>query len=94
MIAAALATEPRVLLLDEPAAGAGSAEVAALGELVGALRESGLAILLVDHNLRLIRGVADRVTVLAAGRPIASGTLDEVVGEDAVLRAYLGGRRL
>lgn len=94
MIAAALATEPRVLLLDEPAAGAGSAEVTALGELIGALRESGLAILLVDHNLRLVRGVADRVTVLAAGSPIASGTLDEVVGEDAVLRAYLGGRQL
>jgi branched-chain amino acid transport system ATP-binding protein/branched-chain amino acid transport system permease protein len=94
MIAAALATAPRVLFLDEPAAGASRVEVSALADLIAVLRESGLAILLVDHNLRLVRGVADHVTVLAAGRAIASGTLDEVVGDEAVLRAYLGGRPL
>lgn len=94
MIAAALATRPRILLLDEPAAGAGRAEVDLLAELVGTLRASGLAILLVDHNLRLVRRVADRVTVLEAGRAIATGTLEEVVENEAVLRAYLGARRV
>lgn len=91
MIAAALATCPRILFLDEPAAGGGRAEVSALADLIANLRESGLAILLVDHDLRLVRGVADHVTVLAAGREIASGTLDEVVADEAVMRAYLGG---
>jgi branched-chain amino acid transport system permease protein len=94
MIAAALATQPRVLLLDEPAAGASRTEVDLLAELVGALRASGLAILLVDHNLRLVRRVADRVTVLEAGRAIASGALEDVVENEAVLRAYLGGHRV
>lgn len=94
MIAATLATGPRVLLLDEPAAGASRAEVDQLAELVLELRSSGLAILLVDHNLRLVRKVADRVTVLATGRTIATGTLDEVTEDEAVLIAYLGGRRI
>mgnify|MGYP003288222361 CR=1 FL=1 len=94
MIAAALATQPRVLLLDEPTAGAGLAEVELLAELVRALRSSGLTIVLVEHNLRLVRRVAERVTVLEAGRTIASGTVDEVAENEAVLSAYLGGRRL
>jgi branched-chain amino acid transport system permease protein len=94
MIAAALATGPRVVLLDEPAAGAGREEVTALADLIGTLRESGLAILLVEHNLRLVRGVADRVTVLAAGRLIATGPPDEVVAEEAVLRSYVGRSRI
>jgi branched-chain amino acid transport system permease protein len=94
MIAAALATRPRVLLLDEPAAGASRGEVDVLADLIERLRASGLTILLVDHNLRLVRAVADRVTVLAAGRAIATGTLEEVVRDEAVLRAYLGGRRI
>jgi branched-chain amino acid transport system permease protein len=94
MIAAALATEPRILLLDEPAAGAGRAELDVLADLIERLRASGLTILLVDHNLRLVRAVADRATVLAAGRAIATGTLEEVVRDEAVLRAYLGGRRI
>jgi branched-chain amino acid transport system permease protein len=94
MIAAALVTQPRVLLLDEPSAGAGLAEVELLAELVRALRSSGLTIVLVEHNLRLVRRVAERVTVLEAGRTIASGTVDEVAENEAVLSAYLGGRRL
>lgn len=94
MIAAALATRPRVLLLDEPTAGADLAEVDLLADVVRALRSSGLTIVLVEHNLRLVRRVADRVTVLEAGRTIARGTIDEVAENEAVLSAYLGGRRL
>ena len=92
MIAAALATRPRVLLLDEPAAGASREEVDALAGLIGSLRRSGLAVLLVEHNLRLVRRVADRVTMLDAGRAVVSGPLEEVLASDAVLRSYLGRR--
>jgi ABC-type branched-subunit amino acid transport system ATPase component len=92
MIATALATQPRALLLDEPAAGAGPAELDLLADLVTRLRASGLAILLVEHNLRLVRHVADQVTVLVAGRAIAAGTVEDVLTSDAVLKAYLGGR--
>jgi ABC-type branched-subunit amino acid transport system ATPase component len=94
MIAAALATQSRVLLLDEPAAGGSRAEVDLLADLILELRASGLTILLVDHNLRLVRKVADTVTVLAAGRAIATGTLDEVTEDEAVLTAYVGARRI
>jgi ABC-type branched-subunit amino acid transport system ATPase component len=61
---------------------------------VRALRSSGLTIVLVEHNLRLVSKVADRVTVLEAGRTLASGTIDEVTENEAVLSAYLGGGRL
>jgi branched-chain amino acid transport system permease protein len=93
MIAAALATQPRVLLLDEPTAGASLAEVDILADIVRALRSSGLTIVLVEHNLRLVSRVADRVTVLEAGRTIATGTIAEVAENEAVLSAYLGGGR-
>ena len=94
MIAAALATRPRVLLLDEPSAGAARAEVEFLAELLGRLRESGLTIVLVEHNLRLVRRVADEVAVLEAGRVIAHGSVDDILEDPAVHRAYLGGRRI
>jgi ABC-type branched-subunit amino acid transport system ATPase component/ABC-type branched-subunit amino acid transport system permease subunit len=93
MIAAALATQPRVLLLDEPTAGASLAEVDILADIVRALRSSDLTIVLVEHNLRLVSRVADRVTVLEAGRTIATGTIAEVAENEAVLSAYLGGGR-
>ena len=93
MIATALAAEPRVLLLDEPSAGADRGEVDVLADLVGNLRESGFTVVLVEHNLRLVRRVADRVTVLAAGRSIAEGSVAEVAEDEAVLQAYLGGHR-
>jgi branched-chain amino acid transport system permease protein len=94
MIGAALATRPRVLLLDEPTAGADRAEVDLLAELLTMLRASGLTIVLVEHNLRLVRRVADQVTVLEAGRVIARGSVDDIVEDEAVHRAYLGGHRL
>jgi ABC-type branched-subunit amino acid transport system ATPase component/ABC-type branched-subunit amino acid transport system permease subunit len=94
MIAAALATEPRVLLLDEPSAGAAAADLERLAALIRRLSDAGLAILLVEHNLRLVRSVADRVIVLDAGRSIAEGTPDEVATNEAVRAAYLGRRHL
>jgi branched-chain amino acid transport system permease protein len=94
MLASALATEPRVLLLDEPAAGASSAELDRMAVLLHELRDSGLALLVIEHNLRFVRRVADEVTVLEAGRRIASGTLAAVAADDAVKMAYLGRQKL
>jgi branched-chain amino acid transport system ATP-binding protein/branched-chain amino acid transport system permease protein len=94
MLASALATEPCVLLLDELAAGASADELERLAELLGRLRESGLGLLVVEHNLRFLGRVADRVTVLEAGRKIASGSLAEVAADDAVRTAYLGRQRI
>jgi branched-chain amino acid transport system permease protein len=94
MLAAALATEPRIILLDEPAAGASSADLERLTELLRSLRERGLGLLVIEHNLRFVRSVADVVTVLEAGRRIASGTLAEVAANDAVRTAYLGRQSL
>jgi branched-chain amino acid transport system permease protein len=94
MLASALATQPRVLLLDEPAAGASAAELDSLADLLDQLRDSGLALLVIEHNLRFVRRVADRVTVLEAGKKISSGTLTEVAADEAVRTAYLGRQRL
>ena len=94
MIASALATEPRVLLLDEPAAGASAAELERLADLLRSLRDRGLGVLVIEHNLRFVRRVADLVTVLEAGRRIATGTLAEVAADEAVRTAYLGRQSL
>src|SRR5262245_7736485 len=94
MIASALATEPRVLLLDEPAAGASAAELERLADLLRTLRDRGLGLLVIEHNLRFVRRVADLVTVLEAGRRIATGTLAEVAADEAVRTAYLGRQSL
>ena len=93
-LAAALATEPRVLLVDELAAGAAPDELEHLAEIAGRIRERGIALLLVEHNLRVVRLAADRVIVLAAGKSIAEGSVEEVRESDAVRRAYLGAQRL
>jgi branched-chain amino acid transport system permease protein len=93
-LAGALASEPQVLLVDELASGAGADELDRLAEIVERIRGRGIAILLVEHNLRLIRLVADRVIVLDAGREVAEGSLAEVAESDAVRSAYLGARRL
>ena len=89
-IARALATGPRVLLLDEPSAGFARAAEGRLIEVVGMLRDQGVTILLVEHNLRLVRTIADRVSVLDAGRLIAEGTPAQVDRDPAVRAAYLG----
>jgi len=94
MLASALATEPRVLLLDEPAAGAGRAELGHLADVLAGLRSKGMALLVIEHNLRFVRRIADRVSVLEAGRLIASGSIGEVAADEAVRSAYLGKQRL
>jgi ABC-type branched-subunit amino acid transport system ATPase component len=94
MLAAALGTEPRVLLLDEPAAGAAATDLPRLARIVESIHERGITILLVEHDLRLVRSVAGRVLVLDAGRLIADGSPREVSREPAVRAAYLGRRSL
>ncbi|MQA25191.1 MAG: ATP-binding cassette domain-containing protein [Micromonosporaceae bacterium] len=86
----ALATDPKVLLLDEPAAGLREPEVAQLERVVARLRERGLAVVLVEHNVPLALRAADRVIVLAGGEVIAEGTPDEVRADRTVIEAYLG----
>jgi branched-chain amino acid transport system permease protein len=89
-VAAALATRPRALLLDEPAAGGSLDDTRKLAALLGRLRERGVAVLLVEHNLRLVRSVADRIVVMAAGSVIASGSPAAVAANADVRAAYLG----
>jgi branched-chain amino acid transport system permease protein len=94
MIASALATEPSVLLVDEPSAGAGPVELERLARLLDQLRASGLAVLVVEHNLRLVRAIADEVVVLDAGEVLATGSAEQVASDPAVRTAYLGRRSL
>jgi branched-chain amino acid transport system permease protein len=94
MLASVLATEPRVLLLDEPAAGSSPVELERVADVLRRLRGNGFALLVIEHNLRFVRLVADRITVLSAGRVIASGSLAEVSREEAVRAAYLGRQGL
>ena len=90
-IARALAGKPRFILLDEPAAGMNEAESDALLETIKAIRDDeGCAILIVDHDLRLIMRLCERIHVLAEGRTISEGTADSVRRDPAVIQAYLG----
>jgi len=91
-ISMALATEPKLLLLDEPTGGVNLEEISGLIELVGKIRNSGTSICLIEHKMRMVMSISDRIVVLNYGKKIAEGTPKEVASNGEVVRAYLGAR--
>ena len=89
-IARAMATKPKLLCLDEPAAGFNPAEKQRLMELIRKVRDQGYTVLLIEHDMRLVMGVTDRIVVLEFGRKIAEGSPAEIRDNPAVIAAYLG----
>jgi branched-chain amino acid transport system ATP-binding protein len=94
-IARALATRPKVILLDEPAAGMNPAETESLIELIRRIRrEYGLTVLLIEHDMTVVMGICERLKVLDYGHTIAEGSPEEIQNNERVIQAYLGERRL
>ncbi len=90
-IARCMVTEPKLLMLDEPAAGLNPAETNDLNQLIMSLKEDyNVSVLLIEHDMSLVMDISDRITVINQGRPLASGTPDDVRQNDDVIKAYLG----
>lgn len=89
-IARALATDPQLLLLDEPAAGLNETEKVRIGEIIRKIRGSGITVLLVEHHMDLVMNISDEIVVLNYGEKVAEGTPEEVKGNERVIDAYLG----
>lgn len=89
-IARALASEPKVLLLDEPAAGCNPVETQDIDHVIRSIVQDGITVVLVEHDMRLVMNISDRVHVLASGRTLTEGTPEQVRSNPAVIEAYLG----
>ncbi|MNT29935.1 Lipopolysaccharide export system ATP-binding protein LptB [compost metagenome] len=93
-IAIALAARPQLLMLDEPVAGLSAEETDQVRDVILRVRESGVTVMVIDHNMRFIAGLCDRLLVVAAGEELTRGKPDEVLRDQRVVEAYLGTRNV
>ena len=89
-IARALASNPKLLLLDEPAAGMNTTEKFELNERIRAITQMGITVLIVEHDMAMVMSIADKIYVISSGKNLAEGTAEEIANNQAVIEAYLG----